>query len=255
MAIQSIATFQPAELLERESFTGSPRNLLAAGPEVTHKKQRRQTGGWNKGRHEVARRFSALAACLGGGRLLDNLPYLMNLFRFVCAVACFAASAGVAVAQAAQAVAEPPTSWVDPETGHRVIRLTREPGSASLYFNESGYTPDGKRMIYMTREGISVLDLRTFETKPVGGGAARAIGVGQKTPTVYFRKPGENALFSTNLDTGETRKIADLPRRGGISTINADETLPLARTLRATGWITIGGRPARTAGAPHSRSR
>ena len=28
--------------------------------------------------------------------------------------------------------AEPPVSWIDPDTGHRVVRLTREPDSASL---------------------------------------------------------------------------------------------------------------------------
>ena len=28
-----------------------------------------------------------------------------------------------------------PTNWVDPATGHRVIRLTHEPGSDSFYFN------------------------------------------------------------------------------------------------------------------------
>jgi oligogalacturonide lyase len=48
------------------------------------------------------------------------------------------------------ASAEPPTSWVDPDTGHRVIRLTREPGSDSFYFNYNGYTPDGKKMAYTT---------------------------------------------------------------------------------------------------------
>jgi Tol biopolymer transport system component len=39
---------------------------------------------------------------------------------------------------------------VDPDTGHRVIRLTREPGSDSFYFNVNGYTPDGKKMAYST---------------------------------------------------------------------------------------------------------
>src|SRR5690348_14089782 len=52
----------------------------------------------------------------------------------------------------------PPTSWVDPDTGHRIIRLTREPGSDSFYFNVNGYTPDGKRMAYTTPNGISVLN-------------------------------------------------------------------------------------------------
>ena len=27
---------------------------------------------------------------------------------------------------------EPPTSWVDKDTGHKVIRLTQEPGSSGL---------------------------------------------------------------------------------------------------------------------------
>jgi len=29
---------------------------------------------------------------------------------------------------------QPPREWIDPDTGHRVIRLSEEPGSASLYF-------------------------------------------------------------------------------------------------------------------------
>ena len=28
-----------------------------------------------------------------------------------------------------------PTSWVDKDTGHRVLRLTNEPGSSGFYFN------------------------------------------------------------------------------------------------------------------------
>src|ERR1035441_45240 len=32
--------------------------------------------------------------------------------------------------------AEPPKTWIDPDTGHRVVRLTDEPGSASLRSEE-----------------------------------------------------------------------------------------------------------------------
>ena len=136
------------------------------------------------------------------------------------AVACLCAIFhGITVAE------DVPTSWVDADTGHRVVRLTREPGSASLYFNESGYTPDGKRMIYTRPGGISLLDLTTRDAKQVVEGNVRAIGVGRKTPTVFYVKRPENALYSTQLDTGETRKIGDLPRRGRISALNADETL------------------------------
>ena len=131
--------------------------------------------------------------------------------------------------------ADEPKSWVDPDTGHRVIQLTREPGSASLYFNESGYTPDGKRMIYTTPDGISLFDLTTFAAKQVVQGDVRAIGVGKKTPTVFYVKRPENVLFSTQLDTGETRKIGELPRRGRISAINADETLAAGTYVEGEG--------------------
>src|SRR6267142_4611533 len=79
---------------------------------------------------------------------------------------------------AAAFCAEPPTNWVDPDTGHRVVRLTKEPGSASLYFNQNGYTANGKRLVYTSRDGISVFDLRTHEVKPVVKGRVRLIDAG-----------------------------------------------------------------------------
>ena len=41
------------------------------------------------------------------------------------------------------AAAEPPTEWVEPATGHRVVRLSREPGTSSLYFHQNAYTAAG----------------------------------------------------------------------------------------------------------------
>jgi oligogalacturonide lyase len=124
---------------------------------------------------------------------------------------------------------EPPTSWIDPDTGHRVIRLTREPGSASLYFNYNSYTPDGKRMVYTTTNGISVLNLETLQSTQVVTGRTRAIVVASKAPNLYYTRSTEDRLFRTlwcvNLDTGANRKIADLPRRANVTAINADETL------------------------------
>ena len=34
----------------------------------------------------------------------------------------------------------PPAEWVDPSTGHRIIRLSDEAGSASLYFHQNAYS-------------------------------------------------------------------------------------------------------------------
>jgi oligogalacturonide lyase len=63
--------------------------------------------------------------------------------------------------------ADPPSSWIDPDTGHRIVRLTNEPNSASLYFNQNGYTANGKRLVYTTPEGISVLNLESKQARQV----------------------------------------------------------------------------------------
>jgi oligogalacturonide lyase len=123
-----------------------------------------------------------------------------------------------------------PKTWIDPDTGHRVFRLTSEPGSASLYFNDHGYTVDGKDMIYTTGEGdIGVVNLSHFETRIVVKGPVQAISVGHRTRTVFFARatadPYYSTLWSADLDTGVERKLADLPRRGKVFTINADETM------------------------------
>ena len=75
---------------------------------------------------------------------------------------------------------EPPKSWIDPDTGHRIVRLTNEPDSASLYFNQNGYTADGKKMVYTTPEGISALNLETHAARPVVKGRVRVIVIAEQ---------------------------------------------------------------------------
>ena len=164
----------------------------------------------------------------------------------------------VTVLSSSADASEPPASWIDPETGHKVICLTPEPGSASLYFNESWYAPDGSRMIYSTPAGISTVDLRTLERRAVVTGQVRAIGAGHKNPTVYYRKRGENALYRADLDSGESRKVADLPPRGGISSINADETIAAGTYIegkRARVGAAPGEPPSRNLEQPRSKGQ
>ncbi|MGC2300773.1 MAG: oligogalacturonate lyase family protein [Acidobacteriaceae bacterium] len=130
---------------------------------------------------------------------------------------------------------EPPTSWIDPATGHRVLRLTREPDSASFYFNVNAYTPNGREMIYTTPDGISVIDLTTWKTRSVVQGRVRTIVVGHKTPSVFYVKPEDRALYVTNVDTGETRRLATMPPRGSVASVNADETLAAGTYIEGTG--------------------
>ena len=140
--------------------------------------------------------------------------------------------------------AVPPKSWVDKDTGHRVWRISDEPNSGAFYFNVNAYTPDGKQMVYNSPTGVMVLDLATMKStllipnppRPAdapaargGGAGARAIVVGHKTNSVFFTRTDAatrtNALYKADTNTGAIRKLIDLPRGLGVSSINADETL------------------------------
>jgi len=124
------------------------------------------------------------------------------------------------------AAEDPPRDWIEPATGHRVIRLSREPGTASLYFHQNAYTADGDKLVVSTREGLSAINLQTREIEPIVEGRAGNVIVGRKTRQVFYTRDG--AVFATQLDTRATRKIAVFPRefgRGSGFAVNADETL------------------------------
>ncbi len=138
-------------------------------------------------------------------------------------------------AQAIAAEAPPPREWIDPDTGHRVVRLSDEPNSSSLYFNYNGYTPQGDKLLISTPGGIATVDLKTRALKlvvPVKG-PFRLLFTGRKTRQVYYQtaatgasldRVGAKTIFAADIDTGKVRKVADIPY-GDIQTINADETL------------------------------
>lgn len=139
-------------------------------------------------------------------------------------------------AAAQQPQGQVPREWVDPETGHRVVRLSEEPGSQSLYFHQNAYTPDGSKMIMTTPTGLAAVNLRTRAVERVVEGRVSIIIVGKKTGQVYYTKFVRDAgrfsatVYATDLDTKATREVVKLPPGVSVSTVNADETL-LAGTL------------------------
>ena len=134
-----------------------------------------------------------------------------------------------AVGQSAQpqntAAVEPPIEWVEPETGHRVIRLSREPGSASLYFHQNAYTESGDKLVILTPKGISTIDLKTGKIELIVEGRTSNLVIGRKTRQVFYLKDG--AVFTTHLDSHATREIVKKPelRSGSGFAVNAEETL------------------------------
>ena len=123
-------------------------------------------------------------------------------------------------------------SWIDPDTGHRVIQLSTVPGSESLYFNLNPFTPDGKRMVFTTPKGISLINLQTGEQESVVAGNVHIIMVGHKTGQIYYTTSDRNnpTVMAVDPITKQTHLVAKLTRGESVSAVNADETL-LAGTI------------------------
>src|SRR5262249_30893527 len=109
------------------------------------------------------------------------------------------------------AAEEPPTEWVEPATGHRVVRLSREPGTSSFYFHQNAYTASGDKLVVSTStpRGLATIDLRTRQIEPLMEGRASQVVVGKKTRQAFYTRDG--AVYATHLDTRATREIAKLP--------------------------------------------
>jgi oligogalacturonide lyase len=121
---------------------------------------------------------------------------------------------------------EPAREWIEPATGHRVVRLSDESGTSSFYFHQNEFTATGDKLVLATRRGLGVLDWKTRKIEPLVEGRASGVVVGKNTRQVYYIRDG--AVRATHLDTGKTRDIVKLPpeiRGGSGLAINADETL------------------------------
>lgn len=122
-----------------------------------------------------------------------------------------------------------PDEWIDKDTHHKVIRLSRKEGAnASFYFHN--YPFFGNKMVFYSKDTkgtqLYSVDLNnlaieqlTHQNSPMRGEI-----VGQKTGNVYYQVA--DSLFSTNIHTKETRLLFVFPAdyKGSIATINAEET-------------------------------
>src|SRR5438270_556913 len=81
---------------------------------------------------------------------------------------------------------EPPREWTDPLTHHHIIRLSEEPGSASLYFHQNAYTAKGDLMVFTTRNGLSVIGLHTHKIRSLVDGRVSDVVVGRHSRQVFY---------------------------------------------------------------------
>jgi len=148
------------------------------------------------------------------------------------------------VAAKAQAQTNSLTGWIDPDTGHRVVQLSTEPGSESIYFNLNPFTPDGKKMVITTRTGIATVNLETRAVEKIVEGRVHIIMVGHKTGKIYFGQikieNGETNRLVCAVDPGTkaVTEILKLPRGQQVDTVNADETLLAGTIIYRDDWGT-----------------
>ena len=118
-----------------------------------------------------------------------------------------------------------PKEWVDTDTGHRIIRLSEEDGSQSFYFHQNGYTANGDKLVFSSRNGLSTFNFKTKQIEQIVEGRTSNVVVGAKTRKVFYIKG--DSVYETDVDTKATREIVKNSklRTGSGFAINSDETL------------------------------
>ena len=138
----------------------------------------------------------------------------------------------------AQTSGSMPGEFKDPDTGARILLLSKNPGAPSgvIYFTQGCITPDSRyalvrdldaaaghtaglmyRYDFKTGEVVKLTDLMTKNQVMV-----------PKSGNLYFTSDNDRAIYVTNIFDLKTRKVADMPAEiicsGGL-TVNSDETV------------------------------
>ena len=140
-----------------------------------------------------------------------------------------------------------PNEWIDKDTRHKVIRLTRLEGKSNLSFyfhnnpfigntmvfyssnknNTSGVAKQEISSIASPNKQIFLLDLNTLKTEQLTNHSSPMTGeiVDRKAGIVYYQI--KDSVFGVNAKTKECRLIFVFPAdfKGNITTVNADGTL------------------------------
>lgn len=133
-----------------------------------------------------------------------------------------------------------PVEWIDKDTHHKIIRLTRREGnSASFYFHNNPFIDEGSKGVEMVFYGndkyvadgvgmqLFTVNLTTLKINQLTDNHYRKNGeiVGRKNHNVYYQV--NDTIFSVNIDTRKITVEFIFPNdfKGNITTLNADENL------------------------------
>ncbi len=127
-----------------------------------------------------------------------------------------------------------PRDWIDPDTGHRVVRLTGAAGGSTLYFHDNAFSPNGDTLMFNTPDGIAVIDVAQIGKEgarpTVVAPGARGGYFARRTREIYVSAAGGRGgpITAVNVDTRQTREV---PHARGL--INADESLSVVKNANA----------------------
>jgi oligogalacturonide lyase len=125
---------------------------------------------------------------------------------------------------------EMPDEWIDKDTHHKVVRITRTEGrNSSFYFHNNPFV--GNKMVYFNtgKNGRQVytVDLNTLESEQITQHSSPMIGeiVGPKGKAVYYQI--KDSVFSTDIVSKRTNLLFVFPPdfKANVTTLNADESL------------------------------
>lgn len=155
-----------------------------------------------------------------------------RVLNVTAGLAVYLAMAGMCPAQ--------PLEWVDPDTGYRITRLSRDhAGARSFYFHNSPFLArtngTGSLMVFYgaKQDGdprqLCVLDLTTLQSRALTDEAEPVRGeiVSALTRRAYYQVG--RRVYAVDIDTAASRLVAELPPdlAGTIRTVNADASLLL----------------------------
>jgi len=129
-----------------------------------------------------------------------------------------------------------PDEWIDQDTGHRIIRLSRrKKGGSSFYFHNNpflkGLDGEGDLMVFYgevdSLRQLFSLNLKNLEIIQLTfhGHQIRGEIVSPVTREAYYQS--HDSIFATHVDSKLTRLVYVFPEdfKAGITTINANGTL------------------------------
>jgi oligogalacturonide lyase len=124
--------------------------------------------------------------------------------------------------------------WIDPDTGHRIVRLTDAAGGSTLYFHDNAFSPEGGTLMYNTPNGIAVVDVAKIgspDVKPEIVARGRGGYFARRSREIYFTDPSGGRDASIHAVNVDIKQVREVPHARGL--VNADESLAVIKNATA----------------------